>query len=542
MNFSPLIKRILVDLSANRVYLKPGEKPPKGVRLHKGIRKATARWYSPIKNDVPLQENINSILHHISKSSELRKKIYAHRHKAHKDNAWSTILADYLGYHAPPKIISEEEFAKLEEDPNIITMRRGVGGASTPDFIAGKNKIQRHGAYGAGCYTAATDWAMHLDPAGLGIPDIWTFKKPSKELYFPDYFDRDKIEISKTDFILGVEGLIKEVDERRRTLDQNKKSIEVYKYLISVGVPQMRDIITNASDKYSDDIEVSRIDGSIPDIVSDMCKDMRDAYFTALGERKNTAVQIYEMCNDDEFARTIISYLAEYHYSVIDDMYQNVNILTRSINTKYYFDENYGRWDRDYNNSKTMGDIKENLLSVFDRVLGELEESILNTESNMPSYTTSLERSKEHVKSVFYDAGLDMPEELVNYPLKDLKDHNIPMIEMRDATSAKNVARSYGEQILKMALDPSANIINYRELEDWFPDEKQFGLPEGNLGSFSSDFVNAAIRDEGLKALLQGYDAVRIPRSNTNADEADYILVLNRGKIIMVDPTKSDAS
>jgi hypothetical protein len=93
-----------------------------------------------------------------------------------------------------------------------------------------------------------------------------------------------------------------------------------------------------------------------------------------------------------------------------------------------------------------------------------------------------------------------------------------------------------------MALDPSANIINYRELEDWFPDEKQFGLPEGNLGSFSSDFVNAAIRDEGLKALLQGYDAVRIPRSNTNADEADYILVLNRGKIIMVDPTKSDAS
>ena len=539
MKYSPLIKQILIDLTVNRVYLQPGEKPPKGARLHKGIRKPTARWYSPIKNDVGIKENIKSIVKHIFKSPHLLKKIYAVDEESQsisdppiKDNMWSTLIADFLGYHDPPKIISEQEFTHLENTTEMITMRRGVGGKSVPDFIAGKNKIQREGLYGAGCYTAMTTFRYKLSPKALNITD----NQILENIFLPLYYDYPDLTMPAEDFMEGIEKMLDDLDNTRELIKKYQSVVDIYNYF---------------KDTYIDNI-LSSFDEITEHLPQDNLTD--DDINMIIAGANIIATDITPSLVKDAVSKLKLRYdptiYNEFEEEIWEDCIGPVKFILKTfknhINKESVFSEDLQDWIYASKNPTTMGEVRSNLIS-------HLNEIRYNINFHVGGQLEYVEEREEEYKDIQHDIsklcnqmGITMPEELLSTPREKFIGSRDYMVLSRNTHNADKVADSYARPkngiVLKMALDPSAKIISYRELEDWFPREKSFGIPEGDLGSPISDFINAAIRDEGLKALLQGYDAVRIPRSNTNADEADYILVLNRGKIIMVDPTKSDAS
>ena len=84
--------------------------------------------------------------------------------------------------------------------------------------------------------------------------------------------------------------------------------------------------------------------------------------------------------------------------------------------------------------------------------------------------------------------------------------------------------------IIKMLLDNNAKTINFVELDRMRRKELN------DLGdNVSENFKMAILMDNGYYASIKGYDAIIIDKTIADLNNQPYIVILNRGKVIVSD-------
>ena len=82
--------------------------------------------------------------------------------------------------------------------------------------------------------------------------------------------------------------------------------------------------------------------------------------------------------------------------------------------------------------------------------------------------------------------------------------------------------------VMTMLLDNNAKTINFVEL-----DKMRRKEIEALGDSISESFKNAMLMDNGYYASIKGYDAIILDKSIADLNNQPYIVILNRGKVIM---------
>lgn len=436
MDFSPLRQKIILDLATNRMYLQPGQKPPKGKVVHKGIRKPTARWVDTTSRSSTV---IDTILRDKRSRSDLHTVVIDtlnNANRAHLDNPISTFLADTLGYHRSPKTIDDADFQSLiRSNENIPLIYRGVGGKSIEGFIDGSNKMQRCGAYGAGLYTAVSAVRNVFDPKSFGLSDtlsagvISELRKYAKE--------RD--------------GAVLSVRNSERKLQKYRSEKEIITYYME----------NHSKHKYPS--EYDEIIGSI------MLK--------------------YPLIDPFELQSILNTY-----YSRLSEGVSIEDVLKEASHSKDVCD-----WEI------TDGEL-------------ELERDEMD-----------LSEADEALNTLIVSNG----GKVLDIGMNTCEEYGMKKVPKRYPAGAYEIAYNYPQQgagkILQITLDPSTKIANYGDIYT-----HQLDLSKYNFDRHMEyNLKKAANLDPGLKALLLGYDAMRIRKESTNAQSADYILIFNRGKIIL---------
>ena len=521
--------------------------PRKGLYVETDEAKGSTSDSSPAKEQ-RLTQNRANVSNAITTYLETHSRLPSPLATVHEDNGVSTLIANHNGFHAPPIIVTPEEFNKLENDPNVITMRRGIGGVSLDGFIEGTNSIQRKGIYGSGCYTHETD----LNPNELYNGMTNTFNQDTD--WLNQNADRYKEEIktlelknevlntnpirSASVYLDGLSFDLKDIAIETTPSDlqsalyqagQQKSDVQISINKLKDNYPGIKDYAINRLGLKESDPLLNAL--SNPDILLNPTGEALTHYWVPQYEGDKITgylTQTDRMSASNLAPEEMISPNAPYLSFV-----KSAGQLGYSINTSFR---------KEMSSLTDEANAKRNELDahVFDQQRARTQ--ILST---IPTYGWDYTKNENYIDNFIKTFNSDNPA-----PIKDKVDTfnekwgYTALNSTRVTSIAQKSAEMYGGTVMKMALMPDALVIDNPHISASEPVEThvqkmkeivdKLDIPQSAKDQMTNpDTILDWVSDEGLLAMLQGYDAYRIPKDATNLNANDYIVALNRSKVML---------
>jgi len=488
-------KQIILDLS--RVYLRQNQVAPKGIQIHQGTRNPNSRYYNTEDVTHTRPESTLDQFHPKDNKTEIIKQAFLSAIKEYGtlqesthngENPVSTVIADKIGFHGKPKMVTAEEISKLESTPTttIQTLRRGVGGNSTPGFMEGTNTCQRNGVYGSGIYTVACQ-TVSLDYNKLGVSkeilDKIAVYDSAKQLY-NEQNDKLQTAVKINEFITNFEKYWPQV-----------------KQVIRSGLSW--EVCIDIKNKHSKLNTI--IQNAVGFAFTDATKLDPDSSSNWYGVVKGISDQITSVYFKDE-----------------DDIPDSAESVEPILDA---FDINTAKEDMEYNSN-----IEDTVRWLTDQTT-TIKKQLDDTDNEVNSITVNPEYAnfKKDVLTMTITQLLQRYPCIYNNSQSNLKESNDCAIIYAQSTTRSTGAKG---EVISFAVDPSANIGEYESIKDMALNPASLGFSEDDP---NYDKVNNGIMwDLGLKAMLLGYDGYRI--HNPGSSSYDYIVMLNRSKLMMAPP------
>ena len=472
---------------------------------------------------------------------------------SHDDVEFNTKLATALEYHGKPTMATQEEFDKITQDPDKITVKRGIGGKSLQGFIEGTNTIQRWGIYGTGCYTA--ECKFEDNPNGYNSGDLaqsylaakeWNETKGDKvyqKWSVNDLKARQLNEmvsesthlpwLSNTLFYQSQGYISDESDFERRKDFLNTATVDFS--------PELLNKLGELSSRRKDDSATLAQALTDPRLIPSPSEDLLKLQWDiSLNEKGKEEFKIVGTNEKD-------SYSIKDHQNYWDVMGRYVSSLSdevpklkrESTVTQKTADAAYDLYDSNRNEETKA---KDGMLLSF-------KDGFKYSDEEAAQFVEDYAKTFDPVAN----EGIPYSERVQTIRDKYGDDVNI-LTAPRNTSDAHAIADSYRRMaapngagiIMDMALDKSALVDENR-----YTSEKTKGgclkvvnevIKGMKLTPESREFLRAnaesIAHDAGTLALMRGYDAFRVRGSITGANRADYITILNRSVVTLKEQEK----
>lgn len=488
---SSLIQIILLDLArtrhykqkhpargGNKIYVKDVHEIPAGSQVHEGPLRGI--YYIP---DRRLKRDVRALISKKQMNAKLAlSKYYQSKSTVNFKNGrdkegnpiLATLLYKYMGYDKRPEVVSDEEISHLAQSSYNHVLYRGVGGKTYDGWVNGADSNIRPGVYGSGSYT------------------VEVTRTPANQIFY-----------SREDLLKN----IPHMDPEGATWCRNEiirlKTYLNHTYAIDNLVKEFRDNEVFGNFKWS------------------VSQGLADLYFE--GDESETPDRIYNEIYDelrrrssqkriDKFKELYPHILPEspedLRYKMVDSTgkvsYQLVRGALKDIGVQITVAS-----DKSIRISRGA---EEELIKKYgispegfspDEYLERLSEYNITKEDveRLPASTPIMEEQASALARFYANKSKDANIEA------EIERKRMVKGEHTDRYKEKEIKRNTPGIISRMVLDKYTSLIDIDDLLNVQIDPDDYGVPPDK----QEDFLTAMNSDPGLKAMVLGYDAYRVP-------------------------------